>query len=503
MSSPEFDPHQIDFRDVTEQTEEEHVQAEHLLALSVAIMISLNIVSLMIGQWLHAKHIYWLPECGATILVGFFAGWYASTHMPPNVSRQETHLYFDPSFFTLFLLPPIIFEAGYHLHLGLFYRNLDKIMGLAVVGTLVSTAITWYALYTDHTDMLIDLGFSESGQFAALISAVDPVATLSLFSTLKVDPTLNNMVVGESVLNDAVALITFRAVTHYGVNMKDEAESIATSFVITGLGSAIVGLAIGVLAALAFKTMGMGRRADLPHVECTIFAAFAYGSYVCAELPENSGIVAAMFAGMTMRAFVRPNLSIKARTYVDVLLKVMVTISDNIIYLLVGFALTLEIPYVLRPDLPGTTLQLTQSVTAFVYTLVVCLVARAVHLFPILGLCNLWSHKDHRVPCTYQAIAWFSGLRGAIAVCLAYQVVGPNAHVIRAATMFVVVGTTFAFGGTTKTLLDAFRVPCNCEDERDDQPPEAGTSCYHVYELLVDRGVDAEAYKKLDGAHSA
>ena len=38
----------------------------------------------------------------------------------------------------------------------------------------------------------------------------------------------------------------------------------------------------------------------------------------------------------------------------------MATVSDNIIYLLVGFALTIEIPYVLRPDLPGTTLSLDQ-----------------------------------------------------------------------------------------------------------------------------------------------
>ena len=215
--------------DAVFETEEDHASAEHLLAASVATMIILNVISLGIGQWLHSKHIFWLPECGATILVGFFAGWLVSLNLPPDVERKETNLYFNPIFFTLFLLPPIIFEAGYSINMSLFSRNFWKILSLAVIGTLASTAITWYALYTDYTDMLIDLGFSESGQFAALISAVDPVATLSLFSTLQVDPSLNNMVVGESVLNDAVALITFRAVTHYGVNLKNEAESIILS----------------------------------------------------------------------------------------------------------------------------------------------------------------------------------------------------------------------------------------------------------------------------------
>ena len=78
------------------------------------------------------------------------------------------------------------------------------------------------------------LPFSESGQFAALISAVDPVATLAIFAALQVDPNLNSIVVGESVLNDAVALISFRAVTHYGIDALDEYESILISFVFTG-----------------------------------------------------------------------------------------------------------------------------------------------------------------------------------------------------------------------------------------------------------------------------
>ena len=505
--------HRFAEHDPTEATEEERVADEHLMAMSVTIMIMLNIVSLGIGQWLHAKHIYWLPECGATILVGFFAGWYVSQHLPPDISRDEAHLYFDPTFFTLFLLPPIIFDAGYSLNQKLFSRNLAKILGLAVFGTLFATAFTWYALYTDQTDMLIDLGFSESGQFAALISAVDPVATLSLFSTLKVDPSLNNLVVGESVLNDAVALITFRAITHYGVNLKNEAESIIISFVITGLGSAVIGVGTGVAAALLFKYMGMGRRADLPHVEATLFCAFAYFSFVCAELPENSGIVAAMFAGITMRAFVKPNLSPKAKVYVECMLKVMVTICDNIIYLLVGFSLTVEVPYVLSPELPGTTLLLGQSLNAFVYTLLVCLAARAMHLFPILNAFNLFSAADKQVPVAHQVVAWYSGLRGAIAVALAYQVVGENAHVIRAATMFVVVGTTFIFGGTTKCLLDKLGIRTGVVEPEDDSVPEeapkagdrwrrARTLYLLFKDCVVDKREDAyEEHKQ--GAHEA
>jgi len=46
--------------------------------------------------------------------------------------------------------------------------------------------------------------------FGSLISAVDPVATLAIFHALDVDPTLNMLVFGESVLNDAVSIVMFK-----------------------------------------------------------------------------------------------------------------------------------------------------------------------------------------------------------------------------------------------------------------------------------------------------
>jgi len=497
-----------------------------MLAASIVTMVGLNIVSLAVGQWLHSKHIYWLPECGFTIIVGFMAGWWVGTHMPPDVEREETNLYFDPIFFTLFLLPPIIFEAGYGLNMPLFAKNIGKILSLAVFGTLISTAVTWFALYTDSTDFLIDLSYQESGQFAALISAVDPVATLSLFSALKVDPNLNNIVVGESVLNDAVALISFRAVTHFGINMQAEWENILFSFISTGVGSAFLGVGVGVLAAFTFKMMGIGLRSamkrsslvdaherehiasDLPHVECIVFVAFAYVSFVGAELPENSGIVSSLFAGFTMRAFARPNVSVQGRAQVDSLLKVMSSLADNMIYLLVGFALTIELEYVTNEDKEGTTLDINSAWHAFVYVIILAVAVRAFHLFPILNMFNLVSGPDDKVPFSQQIVCWFSGLRGAIAVALAYQVEGDdeggtlnNKHIIRAATMMVVVFTTFAFGGTTPCLLDLLNIQQGVEPVENETEIPEGTVLKAMENVLVDGEIkkheSASTYSKL------
>ena len=62
-----------------------------------------------------------------------------------------------------------------------------------------------------HTSLQADVAYEldavESFAFGSLISAVDPVATLAIFSALDVDPILYMLVFGESILNDAVAIV--------------------------------------------------------------------------------------------------------------------------------------------------------------------------------------------------------------------------------------------------------------------------------------------------------
>ena len=69
-----------------------------------------------------------------------------------------------------------------------------------------------YMLYivSGPNGTLTTFSFTECFAFAALISAVDPVSTLGVFGHLKVDPNLNVLVYGESIINDAVAIVLYR-----------------------------------------------------------------------------------------------------------------------------------------------------------------------------------------------------------------------------------------------------------------------------------------------------
>ena len=113
------------------------------------------------------------------------------------------------------------------------------ILLLAVVGTVTSTLIVASGLYYgsyfyrnlhanyenqnnrylsnafDDNFLQIPLSMMECLAYGALISSTDPVSTLSIFSEVKVDPSLFYLVFGESVLNDAIAITVFKVASSY------------------------------------------------------------------------------------------------------------------------------------------------------------------------------------------------------------------------------------------------------------------------------------------------
>jgi sodium/hydrogen exchanger 8 len=99
-----------------------------------------------------------------------------------------------------------------------FFLNMTTILFYAVLGTLISTAVFGYGLYylakaglvqgIEYDQPLVAL------QFGSLISATDPVATLSIMGGLRTDPLLYSLIFGESVLNDAIAIVLFKYDVH-------------------------------------------------------------------------------------------------------------------------------------------------------------------------------------------------------------------------------------------------------------------------------------------------
>ena len=151
---------------------------------------------------LHNESFTHVSNSAAAMIMGVIIGGIARFFV------KDLSLYqFSPEFFFFVLLPPIIFEAGYSLDRDLFFENIGAITIFAMVGTIISTFIVGYSTYAAARNGWIS-GISttnpmEALLFGALISAVDPVATLSIMGSpeLQCNQMLYSLVFGESVLN--------------------------------------------------------------------------------------------------------------------------------------------------------------------------------------------------------------------------------------------------------------------------------------------------------------
>lgn len=115
---------------------------------------------------------------------------------------QRVHL--TPNFILYILLPTLIFDAALNLDVRALMRRVVPVFALAVPGVLVSTAVVGL-LVAQFTP----LGLNAAMLFGALISATDPVAVIGLFHELGAPKRLSMVVDGESLFNDATAIVAF------------------------------------------------------------------------------------------------------------------------------------------------------------------------------------------------------------------------------------------------------------------------------------------------------
>ena len=131
-------------------------------------------------------------------------------------------------------VPPLIFESALNMDSRLLLRNLSPVLVLAAPGLLISTAIVGFTLA-----WLTPLTLGQALLFGSLISATDPVAVIALFKELGAPKQLAILVEGESLFNDATAIVTFNIILGIiaaGVIGTDALQQGASDFLVAFLG---------------------------------------------------------------------------------------------------------------------------------------------------------------------------------------------------------------------------------------------------------------------------
>lgn len=358
----------------------------------------------------------------------------------------------DPQILFFGLLPPIILEAGFNTQRKGFFSNFSAILLLAVIGTLIATFATGSILiWLGSLGLITQLTAAEAFLYGSLISAIDPVATLLVFKKSKAPPLLFNLVFGESVINDAVAIVVFTLFKDFVESGNTEvsmavAASMTLRFVGIGFGS------VALAGVICYSSAYFLRQSDAtlkehPTYEISIILLSSYASYVTADLCALSGLLAVFFSGVFIRHYHMYSISTTSALAFKHLLSTLAFLAENFIYLYLGISV-----FAFRDSLRWDW-------GIIFANLVACLVARALNTFPLCSLANLGRSARRKIPFAYMIVIWFSGLRGAIAFALVLnvQTADPeHAAILKSATLFTVLFTTVVFGAGTSPLLARF-----------------------------------------------
>lgn len=411
-------------------------------ALNTLLLVVVLGLCILSAYLIKQNNFYFLPESAAAILVGLVVGGLARLVYP---SEEELEfLTFEPELFFFLLLPPIIFEAGYSLKKKEFFANFWTVALFAVAGTIVSAFIIGYAVYFCGYIGLLNVDSTnpmEALLFGALISAVDPVATLSIMGNPKLncDPLLYNIVFGESVLNDAVAIVLFNTfMDFYSTGEAFTSQTIAVMmfrFTAISLGSIIVGIVIGLICSYLCKHTQILK---YPEYEISILFLFAYGSYSFSEALKLSGIMSLFFCGIILSHYNTSNLSATSQITAHNIFKSLGLLSEFFVYLYMGMGFF-------------TGRFKHWDFTFILIAIILCFVSRLANTFPFSYVANCWRRRP--LSTNMQVAIWFAGLRGAIAFALSQNMPGPRRDLYTTTTLSIVIFTTVVCGGLTETML--------------------------------------------------
>lgn len=182
------------------------------------------------------------------------------------------------------------------------------------------------------------ISFLDLMLFSTLISAVDPVAVLSVFTEIRVNELLYICVFGESILNDAVTIVLYHALSDMAVIgsenlVASDLVRVLGSFVLVALGGVLFGTLSAVVTGLTTK---MAR--TLSVVQPLICLLFPYLAYLLAEMFHYSGILAIVVCGLLMKPYVEHNMSEASRITVKYFLKTIASHSEAMIFIFLGLS---------------------------------------------------------------------------------------------------------------------------------------------------------------------
>ncbi|KAI5398437.1 sodium/hydrogen exchanger 2 [Lathyrus oleraceus] len=425
--------------------------SDHASIVSMNLFVALLCACIVLGHLLEENR--WMNESITALLIGICTGVFI---LLLSGGKSSHILVFSEDLFFIYLLPPIIFNAGFQVKKKQFFVNFMTITSFGAIGTLISCCVI--TLGATQAFKRMDIGPLEVGDYlaiGAIFAATDSVCTLQVLNQDET-PLLYSLVFGEGVVNDATSVVLFNAIQSFDLNQLNPSIALhfLGNFFYLFIASTLLGVLTGLLSAYVIKKLYIGRHST--DREVALMMLMAYLSYMLAELFYLSGILTVFFCGIVMSHYTWHNVTESSRVTTKHAFATLSFVAEIFIFLYVGMdALDIE-KWKFVSDSPGTSIATSSVLLGLV------LLGRAAFVFPLSYLSNLTKKSQYqKISFRQQVIIWWAGLmRGAVSMALAYNQFTMSGHtqlrsnaIMITSTITVVLFSTVVFGLLTKPLI--------------------------------------------------
>ena len=475
--------------------ENEEEVSESILNLATLLSIIILMIYTVAAPIFEKIHFHYMHESGLCMIIGVIITLIVTIFNPK--ANFTKYIKFSGDIFFTFILPPIIFSAGYNLHRTSFFKYFMYILSFGVLGTIMS--FLWVVPFTllfnsmdqfyftipgkpnnsslnnitnqtaeiltnvtenitsnitniiteiEEETITVHFTSSEILLFASVISATDTIAALT-FIHEETEPKLFAILFGEGVINDAVCIVLYRILREFTESGEQFTAGtplmMFNKFLSLTFSSFLVGMLCGCFCAYLFKYfLKKGIKLNRAQ-EIAVLLFFAFISYTFAEEMGLSPIVTLLFSGIFISNYAFYNISFQAREESSVVTRILSNVAEAFVFTYLGLTL---VGYV----------QKNLCLRFIIIELVIVVCGRIFAIFGLTYIFKLCGFKSFKMKISQKGIMSCAGsIRGAIAFGLAISIKASNElhkDIIVTSTLILVFFSTIVFGALMPFMIN-------------------------------------------------
>jgi len=376
----------------------------------------------------------------------------------------QAHL--KPALVLIGILPPLLYVAALQTSVPAFRQALRPILLLAV-GLVLFTA---FAVGTVVHLLLPEVPFAACVALGAVVAPPDAVSATAIARRIGLPRRVVTILEGESLLNDATALVLVRIATGALAGIAVGFWPIVGQVALKAGGGVLIGLAAAVAAAK------LHRRIVDPLLDDAVSLLTPFVVVIVAEELRTSSVVAVVITGLYLGHRIPFLLSATSRLQMDAVWRLVTFLLEGVVFLLVGLQLRQIVSTL------GIGVGRAVGITAAVFATLV--VVRFVWVYPATYLARLVPRiraREQRPPLTFPTVIAWAGMRGVVTLAAAQSLPEPDQHTrvpeyhrdFFIFVAFAVIVLTLMSQGTTLTWL-AVRLGVVQDTSAEDALAEAG-----------------------------